>query len=95
MPFREHAPARDAAEAVQKVLIHTEIAFPGGDALRDRRISRDADTRRGQTQRGLGGEGDTSDTNDTNDTSLAGVPPPNSAAAQTEDTEEVVSGRGL
>jgi len=38
---------------------------------------------------------DTSDTNDTNDTSLAGVPPPNSAAAQTEDTEEVVSGRGL
>ena len=35
------------------------------------------------------------DTNDTNDTSLAGVPPPNSAAAQTEDTEEVVSGRGL
>jgi hypothetical protein len=62
--FREHAPARDAADAVQKVLIHTENAFPGGDALRDRRISRDADTRRGQTQRGLGGEGDTSDTNE-------------------------------
>ena len=92
MRFRKHASVRDAADAVQKVLIHTEIAFPGGDALRDRRISRDADTRRGQTQRGLGGEGDT---NDTNDTSLAGVPPPNSAAAQTEDTEEVVSGRGL
>ena len=47
MRFREHASVRDAADAVQKVLIHTEIAFSGGDALRDRRISRDADTRRG------------------------------------------------
>ena len=70
MRFREHASVRDAADAVQKVLLHTEIAFSGGDALRDRRISRDADTRRGSSQFGLGGEGDTSDTNDTNDTNV-------------------------